>query len=143
MAEVSHRHGIVDKFAGDAVMATFNATGTRTDHAVQALDAALALLGKAALADVPVGIGIAVGPAIVSRTTDGANVSVLGVATNLAARLQAAARAGDVLLSEEAHRRVASWLAERGLVARQETLELKGFETPQPAYRLRAKPHQG
>jgi adenylate cyclase len=30
-AEVGRRHGVVDKFAGDAVMATFNATGARLD----------------------------------------------------------------------------------------------------------------
>jgi len=135
-AEVTRRHGVVDKFAGDAVMATFNVGGARTDHAIQALDAAVALRDKAALAGVPIGIGIAVGPAIVTRTTDGANVSVLGVATNLAARLQAAAASGEVILSEEAYRRAATSLAERGLVATRETLELKGFETPQVAYRL-------
>ena len=62
-AEVNRQHGFVDKFAGDAVMATFNATGTRLDHALEALEAALALSGKAALLDLGVGIGIAVGPA--------------------------------------------------------------------------------
>jgi hypothetical protein len=61
-AEVGRHHGFVDKFAGDAVMATFNATGTRIDHAQEALAAALALSGKAALLDLGVGIGIAVGP---------------------------------------------------------------------------------
>ena len=39
--EVGRRYGIVDKFAGDAVMATFNAAGARVDHAVLALEAAL------------------------------------------------------------------------------------------------------
>ena len=38
-AEVGRHHGFVDKFAGDAVMATFNATGSRLDHASQALAA--------------------------------------------------------------------------------------------------------
>ena len=61
-AEVNRQHGFVDKFAGDAVMATFNATGTRLDHALEALEAALALSGKAALLDLGVGIGIAVVP---------------------------------------------------------------------------------
>jgi class 3 adenylate cyclase len=135
-AEVGKRQGIVDKFAGDAVMATFNATGARVDHATLALDAALALRDKAALMDLPVGIGIAVGPAVVSRSVDEQNVSVLGSTTNLAARLQTAAGGGDILLSDEAHRRVASWLAERGLTAEPEQLELKGFEGVQPAYRL-------
>jgi class 3 adenylate cyclase/predicted negative regulator of RcsB-dependent stress response len=137
-AEVNRHHGFVDKFAGDAVMATFNATGTRLDHARQALEAALALSGKAALLDLGVGIGIAVGPAVVGRTAANGNVSVLGTTTNLAARLQAAAEAGEIVLSDEAHRRVAEWLAERGLEAVRQSLELKGFDGPQPAWRLRA-----
>jgi class 3 adenylate cyclase len=135
-AEVGKRQGVVDKFAGDAVMATFNATGARLDHAMQALDAALALRDKAALMDLPLGIGIAVGPAVVSRSVDAGNLSVLGSTTNLAARLQTAAGGGDILLSDEAHRRVAAWLEERGLTAAPEELELKGFDGPQPAYRL-------
>ena len=136
-AEVSRHRGLVDKFAGDAVMATFNASGARLDHATQALEAALALSGKAELLDLGVGIGIAVGPAVVRRTAVGGNVSVLGTTTNLAARLQTAAQAGEIVLSEEAHRRVAEWLAERGLEAAPQALELKGFEGPQPAWRLR------
>ena len=91
VTEVGRRHGIVDKFAGDAVMATFNATGARTDHTELAAEAALALRDKAALLDIPIGIGIAVGPAVVGRPVSGSNVSVLGSTTNLAARLQAAA----------------------------------------------------
>jgi adenylate cyclase len=137
-AEVGRHHGIVDKFAGDAVMATFNATGARIDHATHALEAALGLCGKAALLDLGVGIGIAVGPAVVARTVAGANVSVLGRTTNLAARLQAAAGAGEIVLSAEAFVRVADWLAERGLEAVPQRLELKGFAGPQEAWRLRS-----
>jgi predicted ATPase/class 3 adenylate cyclase len=137
-AEVGRQSGIVDKFAGDAVMATFNVAGSRVDHAVLALEAALALRDKAALMDLPVGIGIAVGPAVVSRTVDEANVSVLGAATNLAARLQQAAGGGEILLSDEAFHRVSSWLTERGLTVEPQELELKGFDGAQPAYRLRA-----
>jgi adenylate cyclase len=135
--EVGRRHGIVDKFAGDAVMATFNAAGARVDHAVLAVEAALALRDKAALMDLPVGIGIAVGPAVVTRSV-GANVTVLGEATNLAARLQQAASGGEILLSDEAYRRVGGWLGERGLPVEEEDLQLKGFEAAQRAFRLRA-----
>ena len=137
-AEVRRRYGIVDKFAGDAVMATFNAAGARVDHAVLALEAALALRDKAALMDLPIGIGIAVGPAIVTRSVDDANVSVLGPATNLAARLQTAAGGGEILLSDEAFRRVAAWLEERRLTVDSEDLTLKGFDEAQTSYRLRA-----
>ena len=137
-AEIGRHDGLVDKFAGDAVMATFNATSTRIDHTAQALEAAMALSGKAALLDLGLGVGIAVGPAVVARTVTGGNVSVLGETTNLAARLQTHAAAGDILLSNEAHRRVAGWLSERGMQAAEEMLTLKGFEQPQPAWRLRA-----
>ena len=137
-AEVSRQHGFVNKFAGDAVMATFNATGTRVDHAREALKAALALSGKAALLDLGVGIGISVGPAVVGPPTADGNVFVLGGATNLAARLQTAARAGEIVLSDEAHRRVAEWLTEHGYEPVLEALELKGFDGPQSAWRLHA-----
>jgi class 3 adenylate cyclase len=136
-AEVRRRYGIVDKFAGDAVMATFNASGARVDHAVLALEAAMALRDKAALMDLPIGIGIAVGPAIVTRSVDDANISVLGPATNLAARLQTAAAGGEILLSDEAFRRVAPWLEERRLTVDSEDLDLKGFDQAQPGFRLR------
>jgi class 3 adenylate cyclase len=128
----------VDKFAGDAVMATFNASGARLDHTEQALEAALALSGKASLLDLGVGIGIAVGPAVVAQGADGANVSVLGTTTNLAARLQAVAERGEVILSEEAYRRVAGWLTKRGLAAAREEIELRGFDGAQLAWRLTA-----
>ena len=136
-AEIGRRSGLVDKFAGDAVMATFNATGTTVDHTRDALEAGLAIAGKAALLDLGVGIGIAVGPAVVGRTVSGANVSVLGSTTNLAARLQAQAGAGELLLSEEAHRRVGPWLQERHLAVAREELDLKGFDDPQIGWRLR------
>jgi class 3 adenylate cyclase len=64
-------------------------------------------------------------------------VSVLGTTTNLAARLQTSADAGEILLSDEAYRRVADWLDERGLEAVPQTLDLKGFDEPMPAWRLR------
>jgi class 3 adenylate cyclase len=137
-AEVSRHHGVVNKFAGDAVMATFNVTGTRIDHAREALEAALALSGKAALLELGVGIGLSVGPAVVGPKTADGDIMVLGEATNLAARLQTAAEAGEIVLSEEAHRRVAAWLGEHGLEAMREPVELKGFDGPQPAWRLRA-----
>jgi class 3 adenylate cyclase len=85
-----------------------------------------------------VGIGISVGPAVVGPKTADADILVLGQATNLAARLQTAAKAGEIVLSAEAHRRVAAWLKEHGLETTREPLELKGLDGPQSAWRLRA-----
>lgn len=138
-AEVERHRGVVDKFAGDAIMATFNVAGNSVDHCLDAVKAALALRDKAALADAQVGIGIAVGPAVVSTTpAGGGNLMVMGNATNLAARLQAAAGESEILLSEEAFRRSSEWLAARGLDATTDTLTLKGFDDPVRVYRIRA-----
>jgi class 3 adenylate cyclase len=134
--EVERHHGTVDKFAGDAVMAVFNASGARLDHAVHALEAALAIRDKAAYAGMPVGIGLATGPAVVGRLAEGANLSAVGETTNLAARLQTAAGPGEIVLSGETHRRVRDWLARRSVEARVFETELKGFEVPVTAYRL-------
>jgi adenylate cyclase len=133
---VERRQGIIDKFAGDAVMATFNVSGSRVDHTLDALEAAFALRDRAASIELPLGIGISVGPAILARGVSGDNIAVSGEATNLAARLQAAAGPGEILMSAEAHRRVSSLLAERNLMLTEERLELKGFPEAQAAYRL-------
>jgi class 3 adenylate cyclase len=133
---VERRQGIVDKFAGDAVMATFNVAGTSTGHTVDALEAALALRDRAEVIDLPLGIGIAVGPGVVGRGVSDDNIAVTGETTNLAARLQAQAGPGEILLSAEAHRRLSVWLADHGLTAAEERLELKGFEDPQGVHRI-------
>jgi class 3 adenylate cyclase len=135
---VERRLGIIDKFAGDAVMATFNVSGTSTSHTLDALEAALALRDRAEMIELPLGIGISVGPGVVGRGISDDNIAVTGEATNLAARLQAQAGPGEVLLSADAHRRVAEWLAEQGLETIQEELELKGFAESQVVYRLAA-----
>jgi len=134
--EIGRHRGIVDKFAGDAVMATFNASGASVDHALHALQCAIALRDKAVLLGLPLAVGIATGPAIVGALAPGANVSVVGEATNLASRLQGEAAAGEIVLSEEAHRRLRGWLAQQPLISTRVELTLKGFEGPVAAHRL-------
>ncbi|HET9118990.1 MAG TPA: adenylate/guanylate cyclase domain-containing protein, partial [Solirubrobacterales bacterium] len=136
---VERRGGIIDKFAGDAVMATFNVAGTSTEHTVAALDAALSLRDRAAMIELPLGIGIAVGPGVVGRGVGDDNIAVTGEATNLAARLQAQAGAGEILLSAEGNRRAADWLVDHGMETTREQLELKGFAEPQVVHRLAAR----
>ncbi len=136
--EIERHHGLVDQYAGDALLATFNVSGVRLDHALHALQSAIAIRDKAGYAGLPVGIGIAVGPAIVGQLTTGANVTAVGETTNLAARLQAQAEAGEILLSAEAFRRVRSWIERQNLATREETLVLKGFPRPIAVHRLQA-----
>ncbi len=129
--EVARHHGTVDKFAGDAVMATFNVRGATVDHASHALRTAIAIRDRARYLGLALGIGIATGPAIVGRLSSGANVSVLGETTNLASRLQAQAGPNQIVVSEEAWKR----LRDR-VDAKAEMLELKGFDRPVAAYRV-------
>ena len=138
--EVERHHGLVDKYEGDAVMAIFNVTGARLDHCLHAVQAAIAIRDKATAAGLPVGAGIAVGPAVVGQLTAGGHVSAYGEVTNLASRLQGKAAAGEVLLSQEAFRRSHDWLTTRGLTAREATLELKGFDVAVKAFRLDGLP---
>jgi adenylate cyclase len=138
LGEVERHHGVLDKFAGDALMATFNVSGASVDHALHALQTAFAIRDKSAMLSLPVGVGVATGSAVVGRMARGANLSVLGEATNLASRLQSKAAAGEILLSDESHRRVREWLAERGLATDPVALTLKGIEGQVSAFRLRA-----
>ena len=129
--EVARQHGTVDKFAGDAVMATFNVRGATVDHASHALRTAIAIRDRARYLGLALGIGIATGPAIVGRLSRGANVSVLGETTNLASRLQAQAGPNQIVVSEEAWKRLRDHVD-----AKAEMLELKGFDRPVAAYRV-------
>jgi class 3 adenylate cyclase len=117
-------------------MATFNVSGQSVDHTLHAVQAAIAIIDKAALISLPVGAAVAVGPAVVGRLAESANISVLGTVTNLAARLQAQAPAGEVALSEEAYRRVREWVEERGHKVDRVQVTVKGFEEPVTAYLL-------
>jgi class 3 adenylate cyclase len=86
--------------------------------------------------DLPLGIGIATGAAILGRGASEDNLAVSGIATNLAARLQAEAGPGEIVLSEETRRRVDAWLSDRDASPEREELSLKGFEKQQAAFRL-------
>jgi class 3 adenylate cyclase len=137
--QVQRHHGRVMHRAGDAVIASFNVSGMRLDHTLHALQAAIEIRDKAAYAGLPLGAGIAVGPAVVGQLSEQSDVTVIGETPNLAARLQAQAAAGEILLSEEAFRRVRDWLAEKQLAVEEERLALKGFAQPVTAYRLRSR----
>jgi len=134
--EVERHHGIIDKFSGDAVMATFNVRRQRLDHCIAALETAIALRDRMTLLDLPVGAGIAVGSAVVGQLGSTTDFAVLGEATNMAARLQAQAGPGEVLLTEEAYRRARPWLDERAFVVHPAELNLKGFSRPITAHRV-------
>jgi class 3 adenylate cyclase/tetratricopeptide (TPR) repeat protein len=100
LAEVHRYEGTVNQFLGDGFMALFGAPIAHEDHARHAV---LAALGIAAQEEVPIRIGINSGLVVVGTIGDDLRVdyTAFGDTTVLAARLQAAAAPGAVLVSQQ------------------------------------------
>ena len=132
--------GLIERFSGDAIMVMFNATGEQPDHAVRAARAALALQrASATLAeqhpDWPrFRVGVNTGPAMVGNvgTDDQRSFAAIGDATNHAARLQAAAAPGEIVIGESTRRALAG-IAELEPLA---PFRVKGKLEPVVAHRL-------
>jgi class 3 adenylate cyclase len=99
LAEVHRYEGTVNQFLGDGFMALFGAPVAHEDHARRAV---LAALGIAERAEVKIRIGINSGLVVVGTIGDDLRVdyTAFGDTTVLAARLQAAAAPGAVLVSQ-------------------------------------------
>jgi len=110
MVEVVTSHGgVLDKFAGDAVMAVFGAPRPSEDHARRALSCAAAMqrrqralndeAERTGLAAFQIGIGVNTGT-VIAGTLGGPgrlDYTVLGDAVNIAQRLQSEASGGEIL----------------------------------------------
>jgi adenylate cyclase len=123
---VFRRDGTVDKLVGDQVMAFFGAPIHHEDHARRAVETALEIV-RAVMAEeegLQVGGGVATGEVFVGNVGGGGVVdyTVLGDTVNVAARLQGAAAAGEILMTEETYAPVADQFAGAG----KRELELKG-----------------
>jgi class 3 adenylate cyclase len=135
------QHGVIERFAGDAVMVVFNAAGDQPDHAFRAARTALSL--QAATEQLARGrpgwprfrAGVSTGPAVVGNvgSHEQRSFTAIGDTTNLAARLQAAAEPGRVVVSAE----TAARLGEEAELERLAALELKGKSEPVEAFVLR------
>ena len=144
MREAIESHGgAVEKFIGDAVMAIFGVPTVHEDDALRACRAAVEIRGRLSelepqiRADRGVAIewraGINTGPVVAGDVAAGQRM-VTGDAVNVAARLEAAAAPGEILLGAETYALV------RGSVSSEpvEALALKGKSEPVPAWRLLA-----
>jgi class 3 adenylate cyclase/tetratricopeptide (TPR) repeat protein len=99
LAEVHRYEGTVNQFLGDGFMALFGAPIAHEDHARRAVLAALGILARA---QVQIRIGINSGLVVVGKIGDDLRVdyTAFGDTTVLAARLQAAAAPGAVLVGQ-------------------------------------------
>jgi DNA-binding SARP family transcriptional activator len=100
--EIEDAGGTLEKFAGDAVLATFGAPAGQEDQAERALHAALAVRSRCndlfggALA---LHIGVNTGEVVVGRARERSSF-VTGDAVNVAARLEQIAEPGEILVGE-------------------------------------------
>ena len=127
-AVVDVRNGIVDKFAGDQLVALFIPGFVGVDHAAEAVAAARELLVRTGHEDespwLPLGAGVHVGSAFIGTVgeDEALDFTALGDPVNAAARLSALAGTGEILVSSAAAE--AAGLDTERLETR--TLELRG-----------------
>ncbi len=132
--------GVIERFAGDAVLVLFNALEDTADHAVRAASAALSLRDETErLAAAHPGwprfrLGVNTGTGVVGNVGAAAQRSytVIGDTTNVAARLQALADPGQVLVGAVTREH----LGERARVRDLGAHALKGKRDPVPVYEL-------
>jgi adenylate cyclase len=100
--------GVVEHFAGDGVLVSFNTGDDQPDHAIRASATALAIIeaGRPVAASHPdwpiFRAGVNTGPAIVGNVgaEDRRSFTVIGDTTNLAARLLALGEPGQVVVAQ-------------------------------------------
>jgi len=93
--------GIVEKFAGDAVMAAFGIPQAHEDDAERAVRAGLGILDAMEELELQARVGVESGEVVAE---DGDSSFATGEAVTLAARLEQAAEPGQLLLGPGAHR---------------------------------------
>ena len=142
MRRVLERHGgTVEKYIGDAIMAVFGLPRLHEDDALRAVRAAFEM--RTALQDLNLRLqatwgvslenrtGVSTGEVVTGDPTSGQRLAT-GDTVNVAARLEQAARDGEVLIGETTWRRVKDAVT----VEPTEPLDLRGKSKRVRAYRL-------
>jgi class 3 adenylate cyclase/tetratricopeptide (TPR) repeat protein len=135
--------GVVEKFIGDAVMAVFGVPTLHEDDALRACRAAIEIHDRLATLDTQIRadrgatiewrMGVNTGEVVAGDTGAGQRM-VTGDAVNVAARLEAAAAPGEILIGAQTHALVRAAVTAESV----EPLTLKGKAEPVPSWRLTA-----
>jgi adenylate cyclase len=133
--------GLIERFAGDAILVVFNALEDQPDHPLRAVRAATAMQRAVTETshdrpDWPrFRIGINSGPAALGNVGVGAHRSftAIGDTTNVAARLQSAAPPGGILIGQSTYDAVADEVVAEPFG----DLDLKGKPGPVTTYEVR------
>jgi class 3 adenylate cyclase/tetratricopeptide (TPR) repeat protein len=139
--ELERHGGVVEKYIGDAIMAVFGLPTLHEDDALRAVRAAAGMqhalvrlnddLERHWGVRLTVRTGVNTGQVVAGDPTAGQRL-VVGDAVNVAARLEQAAGAQEILLGDLTYRLVRDYVD----VEEVEPLELKGKTERVPAYRL-------
>ncbi len=140
---VEREGGLIERFAGDAILVVFNALGDQPDHAARAVRAAVAIRDRSA--DVRASddwprfrVGVNTGVAVIGNVGAGTQRSfaVIGDTTNIAARLQSLSQPGHITI---AGRTVDEATAEHDVTMEVRPLgstDLRGKAEPMEAFEL-------
>lgn len=143
--------GTLDKYIGDGVMAIFGAPMNQPDHANRAIKAALQMKKESAYLavrliekygrSVSFGIGINSGPAVVGNigSQERMDYTAIGDTFNLAARLEANAKPGQILISQNTYQRV----KEKFIFTPLEAIKVKGREELVQIYQVEGEAVEG
>ena len=145
-AEVHRFEGTINQYTGDGVMALFGAPIAHEDgprravHAALGIQRALRECGQVLQAErdllLQMRMGINTGPGVVGKIGDDLRMdyTAVGDTTNLAARLQQAARPGSMVISEVTHRLVVGFFEtlDLGEVAVKGRAPARAFEVLRP-----------
>jgi len=128
--------GLVEKFAGDAVMAVFGLPQAHEDDALRAVKAAAEVHERLPALAEETGFELAFRTGINSGEVVAGSGQTLatGDAVNLAARLEQAAKPGEILLGEETARLLGPAVEAEPLTP----LQLRGKARPVKAFRFRS-----
>lgn len=141
--------GILNKTIGDAVLAIFNFPVRRPDHVAHAVRAAreiqerfgnhtAELLKAVGRDDVDIGIGIGLDCGETNFGEFGhshRDLTAIGTVVNRASRVQAAAKSGQILVTEAVRDRVGDGISDLG-----SSYTLKGFAEPLTLFAVEASP---
>jgi len=136
---VARYDGFVAKFMGDGVLAYFGFPRAHEEDAERAVRAGLDILAVAAKLETPatemmkIRIGIATGIVVVGDLVglgSAKEQTVVGETPNLAARLQALAEPGSIVIAESTRRLLGGAFDLKELGPQ----KLKGFDAPVPAW---------
>ena len=145
MAEAVHRYeGTVNQFLGDGLMALFGAPVALEDHAFRAVQAALAMretlsgyseqLKRERGVGLRLRLGLNTGLVVVGRIGDDLRMdyTAVGDTTNLAARMQALAEPGTILIAEATHRLLEGYVRSEALGP----VQVKGWSERVSVYKV-------